>query len=57
MDLDHHAQTRAQENVCQEILIFRKQFYFIVSGLNIISHGNPDNNLESISIFWALTDI
>jgi len=26
--------------------IFHKQFYFI-SGLNIICHGNPDNNLES----------
>jgi hypothetical protein len=29
------------------IFIFRKQFYFAVSGLNIIGHGNPDNNLES----------
>jgi hypothetical protein len=23
------------------------QFYFVVSGLKIIGHGNPDNNLES----------
>jgi hypothetical protein len=27
--------------------IFRKQFYFVISGLKIIGHGNPDNNLES----------
>jgi hypothetical protein len=25
----------------------RAQFYFIVSGLNITGHGNPDSNLES----------
>jgi len=30
------------------IFIFRKQFYFGISGLKIIGHGNPDNNLESI---------
>jgi hypothetical protein len=23
------------------------QFFFVVSGLKIIGHGNPDNNLES----------
>jgi hypothetical protein len=27
--------------------VFYKQFYFVVSGLQIIGHGNPDNNLES----------
>jgi len=27
--------------------IFRKQFYFIFSGLKIIGHENPDNNFES----------
>jgi hypothetical protein len=27
--------------------MFHKQFYFAVSGLKIIGHGNPDNNLES----------
>jgi hypothetical protein len=27
--------------------IFRQQFYFIISGLKITGHGNPDNNLES----------
>jgi hypothetical protein len=27
--------------------IFRKQFYFVISGLKIIGHGNPDSNLES----------
>jgi hypothetical protein len=27
--------------------IFRKQFYFVVSGLEIIGHGNTDSNLES----------
>jgi hypothetical protein len=32
--------------------IFRKQFYFIVSGLNNLGHGNTDNNLESLSIFF-----
>jgi hypothetical protein len=29
------------------MFIFRKQFYFVVSGLKIIGHGNPDNNLET----------
>jgi hypothetical protein len=28
-------------------LIFRKQFYFVVSGLKMIGHGNSDNNFES----------
>jgi hypothetical protein len=42
-----HAQPSAQENAYQEILIFRKQFHFVVSGLKIIGQGNPDNNLES----------
>jgi hypothetical protein len=27
--------------------ILRKQIYFVVSGLKITGHGNPDNNLES----------
>jgi hypothetical protein len=27
------------------------QFYFDISGLKIIGHGNPDNNLESLCIF------
>jgi hypothetical protein len=27
-----------------------KQFYFVVSGLKILGHGNPDNNLESLCI-------
>jgi hypothetical protein len=27
--------------------MFRKQFYFVVSGLKITGHRNPDNNLES----------
>jgi hypothetical protein len=27
-----------------------KHFYFIVSSLKIIGHGNPDNNLESLCI-------
>jgi hypothetical protein len=31
--------------------IFRKQFYFVISGLKIIGHGNHDNNLESHCIF------
>jgi hypothetical protein len=25
-------------------------FYFVISGLNITGHGNPDSNLESPSI-------
>jgi hypothetical protein len=29
------------------IFIFPKQFYFIVSSLKIIGHGNPDSNFES----------
>jgi hypothetical protein len=33
------------------IFIFRKQFYFIIYGLRIIGHGNPDNNLELICMF------
>jgi hypothetical protein len=33
--------------------IFRKQFYFVVSGLKIIGYGNPDNNLESPCISIA----
>jgi len=33
--------------------IFRKQFYFVVSGLKIIGHGNPDNNLESSCILGS----
>jgi hypothetical protein len=49
--LIHHAQLRAQENACQEILIFHKQFYFVTCGLKIIGHGNPDNNLESLCIY------
>jgi hypothetical protein len=30
------------------VFIFHKQFYFVVSGLKIIGHGNPDKNLESL---------
>jgi hypothetical protein len=30
--------------------IFHKQFYFIISGVKNIGHGNPDNNLESSRI-------
>jgi hypothetical protein len=29
--------------------IFHQQYYFVISGLKIIGHGNPDNNIES---FW-----
>jgi hypothetical protein len=32
--------------------IFRKQFYFVISGLKIIGHGNPDNKLESLYLFY-----
>jgi hypothetical protein len=27
--------------------IFHTQFYFVVSGLKIIGHGNPDSDFES----------
>jgi hypothetical protein len=27
------------------VFFAREQFYFVVSGLKIIVHGNPDNNL------------
>jgi hypothetical protein len=30
--------------------MFHQQFYFGISGLNIIGHGNTDNNLESLRI-------
>jgi hypothetical protein len=53
------------ENVSQKVLlllestfwitifIFRKQYYFVFPGLNIIGHRNPDNNLESLYTFSA----
>jgi hypothetical protein len=34
--------------------MFLKQFYFFMPGLKIISHGNPDNNLESPCIYGWL---
>jgi hypothetical protein len=37
------------------MFIFRKQFYFVVSGLKIIGHGNPDNNLETSYIITVTT--
>jgi hypothetical protein len=35
-------------NLFQCTFIFLKHFYFVISGLKIIGHGNPDNNLESL---------
>jgi hypothetical protein len=32
------------------MFIFRKQFYFVVSGLKMIGHGIADNNLETAYI-------
>jgi hypothetical protein len=32
--------------------IFRKQFYFVVTSLKIIGHGNPDNDSESLCISY-----
>jgi hypothetical protein len=32
-----------------------KMFYFVVSGLKIIGHGNPTNNLESYCIGKGIT--
>jgi hypothetical protein len=40
------------ESILQNIFVFHKQFYFIVSGLKIIGWGNPDNNLDSLCIFF-----
>jgi hypothetical protein len=42
---------KVKKNFLSYILIIRKQFYLIVSGLKIIGHGNPDNNLESPCIY------
>jgi hypothetical protein len=39
-------------NFLSYIFIFRKQFYSVVFGLKIISHGNPDNNSESHCIIF-----
>jgi hypothetical protein len=39
--------TVAKKKVMSYTFIFRKQFDFVFSGLKIIGHGNPDNNLES----------
>jgi len=35
----------------------RKQFYFVVFGLKIIGHGNPDNNFESLCITLKETNL
>jgi hypothetical protein len=35
-----------QWNFLSYTFIFRKQFYFVASGLKITDHENPDNNLE-----------
>jgi hypothetical protein len=52
------------ESVTQKVLILmelipqnaeqlqRDAFYFVVSGLKIIGHGNSDSNLESHCIEW-----
>lgn len=32
--------------------ILRRQFYFVVSGFEIISQGNPDNDIESLSVLY-----
>jgi hypothetical protein len=34
-------------------LVIFQQFYFVVSELKIIGHGNPDNNLESLCILLS----
>jgi hypothetical protein len=34
--------------------MFRKQFCSVISGLKIIGHGNPDNNLESHCTFMGI---
>jgi hypothetical protein len=35
---------------CELHLVFHKKFYFVVSGLKIIGHGNPDSNIESTCV-------
>jgi hypothetical protein len=37
----------AKYNFLNYSSIFREQCYFIVPCLNIMGHGNPDNNLKS----------
>jgi hypothetical protein len=44
----HHCFYR-KYNFLTYIFLFRKQFYFVISGLKIIGHGNSDNNLAS---YW-----
>jgi hypothetical protein len=42
------------KNFLSYTFIFHKQFYFVVFGLKIVGHGNPDNNLESLCISITL---
>jgi hypothetical protein len=42
---------RVTKGVHVEVSILQ-QFYFIISGLKIIGHGNPDNNSESPCISY-----
>jgi hypothetical protein len=39
-----------KQNFLSSDFIFLNRFYFIVSGLKILGHGNPDNNLESYCV-------
>jgi hypothetical protein len=34
-------------NFNMSAFLFPKQVYFVSSGLKIIGHGNPDNNIET----------
>jgi hypothetical protein len=36
---------------------FRKQFYFVVSGLKITGHGNRGSNLESPCMMFTQSDV
>jgi hypothetical protein len=42
---------RRQIKFSELIFLFRKQFVSIATGLKIIGHRNPDNNLESPCTF------
>jgi hypothetical protein len=43
-----------QQNFFSYTFIFRKQFYFVPSGLKIVRHGNTNNNLESPCVFFLI---
>jgi hypothetical protein len=43
-----------KQNFLSYVFIFCKPFYSVSSGLKIIGHGNPENNLESHCIIYYI---